>query len=238
MNKEYPKVLVIGLGRVGHACLNLLASRGFSDFVLLDHDRIEKKNIQDTRYLRQDIGKRKVEAAAELVFRANPRANIKVLGYTVQATDFAWLLRKTGLLDGWTVAVFAFDDPNALVIANEQLYPLIPICFPGVHRQAESAHVIYTIPGTTPCLTCAMQVEDARPLSQLRPRDARFGVETSDTLAHCVHQIILEICGHAGKNWVQPQTGRTILFLRENLRNGTWWQARRMPQCPICTERR
>ncbi len=238
MDESYPKILGIGLGRVGQACLTRLVEDGFTEFVLVDHDRIEARNIPETDYRTADVGKPKVDAAAEMILRANPEAKIQVLGRRVQEVPFPWLLARGGLVDRPAVAVFAFDDPQALPVANRAVYPWLPICFPGVHAHALTGHVIYTIPGETPCITCALRDPDGRSLRQLPAREARFGTEASDRLASCVLQVILEIAGLRPRRLVRPHTRRTILYLRNNLTQGTWGRAGHLPPCEICPERR
>ncbi len=238
MDESYPKILMIGLGRVGQACLKQLVENSVADFLLEDDDRVEAKNLPETRYGEADVGKRKVDAAAEMILRANPEAKIQVLSRRVQDVNFAWLLARGGLGDRPAVAVFAFDDPQALPVANRALYPLLPICFPGVHRQGTAGHVIYTVPRQTPCLTCALRDPDGRSLRQLPAREARFGTEASDRLASCVLQLVLEIAGMRPRRLVQPYTRRTILYLQNNLTRGTWWRAGHLPQCQICPGRR
>ncbi len=238
MDENYLKVLMIGNGRVGQACLKQLVENSVADFLLEDDDRVEARNIPETHYRTADVGKRKVDAAAEMILRANPAAKVQVLSRKVQEIDFAWLLARGGLVDRLAVAVFAFDDPQALPVANRALYPWLPICFPGVHRQGTAGHIIYTLPGETPCITCALRDPDGRSLRQLPAREARFGTDVSDRLASCVLQVILEISGLRPRRLVQPHTRRTILFLQDNLTRGTWWRAGHLPQCQVCPERR
>ncbi len=241
MNEMYPRVIVIGLGRVGQACLMRLVENGFDKFVLIDHDQVERKNIPDTRYRKEDVGKPKTEAAAEFILRANRAAKIQVLSERVQEVPFPWLLARTGLADGSGVALFAFDDPQALPIANRAIYSHVATCFPGLHREGpegRTGHLIYSIPNVTPCLMCALRDTDGRQLRQLPEQQARFGVEASDRLASCVLQVILEISGLRPRRLVQPHTRRTILYLRNNLTQGTWWRAGHLPQCQVCPGRR
>jgi len=68
----YP-VTIIGLGGIGSHLPVELAKIGFRDFTLYDDDRVEPHNIPIQFFRKEDIGKLKAEAAAQILKEFSPR---------------------------------------------------------------------------------------------------------------------------------------------------------------------
>lgn len=61
------KVTLVGVGAIGsHVAVNL-AKSGFAHFDLVDHDKVELENVGVQAYHKGHVGKRKVDAARELI---------------------------------------------------------------------------------------------------------------------------------------------------------------------------
>ena len=71
---EKHQVAVVGLGAVGRQVVMLLASMGIERPTLVDFDTVDMVNISTQGYLEEDIGKPKVEAAANHWLKVNPKA--------------------------------------------------------------------------------------------------------------------------------------------------------------------
>ncbi len=70
-------VLVVGLGGLGSAVALYLAASGLGRLVLADFDRVDLANLQrQVLYESGDLGRAKVEAAAERLTRLNPDCRI------------------------------------------------------------------------------------------------------------------------------------------------------------------
>ncbi|MEM3342309.1 MAG: HesA/MoeB/ThiF family protein [Thermoplasmata archaeon] len=74
------KVLIIGCGADGTACLNLLARAGVGNITVIDRDVVEEVNLQrQSIYLEKDIGKPKAEVARRFALAANSSIKVKAI---------------------------------------------------------------------------------------------------------------------------------------------------------------
>lgn len=73
------KVAVFGIGGVGSYTVEALARAGIGNFILVDHDKVSKSNInRQIIATHSTVGKYKVEIAKERILDINPNANIEV----------------------------------------------------------------------------------------------------------------------------------------------------------------
>ena len=80
------KVLVVGAGGLGAPLLQYLAAAGIGTIGIVDFDKIEDSNLQrQVLFTTKDIGKLKVEVAAERIQSQNPY--IKVTTYNTRLTS-------------------------------------------------------------------------------------------------------------------------------------------------------
>ncbi|MEF3280103.1 MAG: sulfur carrier protein ThiS adenylyltransferase ThiF [Elusimicrobiota bacterium] len=70
------KIMVIGCGGLGSNILNILVRTGFKNFVIVDYDMVELKNLNRQFYFPEDVGKNKVEITKKRLLKINPEANI------------------------------------------------------------------------------------------------------------------------------------------------------------------
>jgi len=74
------KVLVVGAGGLGCACLQYLAAAGLGAIGIIDHDKVALHNLhRQVLYTVNDIGLSKAERAAAALRQLNPDINIKAL---------------------------------------------------------------------------------------------------------------------------------------------------------------
>lgn len=66
------KIHIIGCGAVGSTIAELLARCGLTDFVLYDHDIVETHNLVNQMFREKDVGKKKVDALADILAEINP----------------------------------------------------------------------------------------------------------------------------------------------------------------------
>lgn len=77
---EAAKVGIIGLGGVGSLLAEYLARLGIGQFLLVDDDRVEHSNLSRlVGATEADIGRYKVDLAAEIIHRASPEADVTML---------------------------------------------------------------------------------------------------------------------------------------------------------------
>jgi len=79
------RIGIVGLGSVGSIVATILARTGFSNFVLIDFDGVEEKNLDRSNYLVPDIGRAKVSAVADSIRRSStsPKVHIEEVEYSV-----------------------------------------------------------------------------------------------------------------------------------------------------------
>lgn len=80
------KIGIVGLGSVGSIVAEILSRTGFSDFVLIDFDTVEEKNLDRlTNVFKKDIGRSKVDAVYDGIKRSatSPKIRIKKVEYSV-----------------------------------------------------------------------------------------------------------------------------------------------------------
>lgn len=100
-------VVALGTGGLGSAVLQALTGFGVGRFTLVDFDRIERKNLaRQYLYRESDIGRLKVESAADWVRGYTPDARVTAVNARIDAPeDVSALLADADLVIG------AIDQP-------------------------------------------------------------------------------------------------------------------------------
>lgn len=88
-------VAVIGAGGLGSPCLQYLAAAGVGQITLIDDDVVSLSNLQrQTLFTTADIGRPKVEAAAERLQALNPHVVVEPIEARLTAETAAMLLSE------------------------------------------------------------------------------------------------------------------------------------------------
>ncbi len=142
---------MVGAGSVGWAIAVYLAEAGVGAFVLFDNDALDAANLSRHACGLHDLGRRKVDAVAELV---RERA---ATGYALHHDILA--LADHGLdarLSGADLVIASTDSPAVQFLVNESCVRLdIPALFVGAYERAVAGEVIAVRSGG-PCLFCAV----------------------------------------------------------------------------------
>ncbi len=69
-------VSIIGVGAIGRQVALQLAALGVTRFQLVDFDKVEFTNVTTQGYLREDIGRAKVDATASAVWQIDPQIEV------------------------------------------------------------------------------------------------------------------------------------------------------------------
>ncbi|WP_276348839.1 ThiF family adenylyltransferase [Daejeonella sp. JGW-45] len=80
------KIGIVGLGSVGSIVAEILARTGISNFVLIDFDLVEEKNLDRlTNVFKDHIGRQKVEVIREAILRSAtaPRVTVEACPYSI-----------------------------------------------------------------------------------------------------------------------------------------------------------
>ena len=112
------RVMVLGLGGVGSACVEALTRGGVGGLVLVDGDTVQPSNINRQVIAFTDtVGMRKTDAARLMALRINPEARIETVNRFVLPEDLPELLAETGAADGGVDYVVDAIDTIATKIA-------------------------------------------------------------------------------------------------------------------------
>lgn len=130
------KVVVVGLGSVGSIIAEALVKTGVVNIVLIDFDTVEKKNMDRLQGIGpDDIGRLKVEAIREHLYKVAPTKdiNIEVLPYSIVEE-----LGMRGVIDG-DVVFSCVDRPWPRYVLNQLAYAnCIPIIDGGIDANQNS----------------------------------------------------------------------------------------------------
>ncbi len=143
--------MIAGMGGLGTASSELLASIGIGNMRIVDYDVIELTNLPRQKlYNESDIGKAKVDVAEERLILRNPTVNIDPKPTKIDA------LSVNSLIDGIDVIVDGLDLFSTRKILHKASYEFkIPYVFAGA--LAESANIMtITHKENTPCLECVL----------------------------------------------------------------------------------
>ena len=95
-------VAVVGAGGIGSPALQYLAGGGVGRLTIIDDDRVDLANLQrQTLFATADIGRPKVEVAAERVAALNPDVRIRQVASRIDSTNAESVIGDADLvLDG------------------------------------------------------------------------------------------------------------------------------------------
>ena len=141
------KVLIVGLGGLGSPVAQYLAAAGVGHLGLLDGDNVSLTNLQrQVIHTTPDIGKPKVETAAEKIHALNP---------DVQTTEMQLYMSEDNAMDiigGYDFIIDGTDNFSTKYLVNDACVMLgKPFCIGGINRFA--GQVMTHLPGTA-CYRC------------------------------------------------------------------------------------
>ncbi len=106
--------LIVGLGGLGSAASLYLASGGVGKLILVDHDTVDLSNLQrQIVHGTADIGKPKVESAAQTLLNINPLISIETVNHKLDSAK----LEQT--IAGVDVVLDCTDNFNSRFAINE-----------------------------------------------------------------------------------------------------------------------
>lgn len=149
---ESARIVVLGVGGLGGWSALSLACCGIGKMLLIDSDRVEETNLnRQVLYTEADIGRLKVEVAAERLRAFNSRMRLETVPEKVDGEASV-----AALVDGYDLVIDAADWPaheieqwvNSACFAAEVPY-ITMSHFPPIARVGP----LY-VPGVTGCFAC------------------------------------------------------------------------------------
>ena len=141
-------VLIAGCGGLGSAVIPLLAASGLGKLILCDDDTVRVSNLnRQTIYREQDVGRRKVHAAAGFIKCLNSDVEVCAVDSAIGPKNFEAIMSDVEIVvdcvDRLAVKIFLND---ACVAMNKTLVHCVSIGFTG--------EVMVIKPGGKPCYRC------------------------------------------------------------------------------------
>ena len=215
------RALVIGMGGLGCPAALALARSGIGTLGLVDPDTVDVSNLpRQLLYDAHDVGRAKVEVAAERLRGVCPGIRVVTTQARFTAGDAAWLRDFDIVLDGTDSIAAKFDVSDAAVAAG----------VPLVHAGAVDfrAQLLTIVPRATACYRCVFE--------QPPPPDDVPSCQEAGVLGP-----VVALAGSLqAADALRVATGRRPLFadrlLSIDLRAGTWRSipVARSAHCAAC----
>ena len=145
------KVLIIGAGGLGAPAAMYLAAAGVGTIGIADCDKVELSNLQrQIIHTTDDIGKTKVQSAAETIKALNPDVEVITYHEYVNSQNIAGMIADYDfIIDG------ADNFPTKFLINDACILGRKPFCHAGILR-FEGQLMTY-VPEDGPCYRCIFE---------------------------------------------------------------------------------
>jgi len=142
------KVLIVGAGGLGSPAALYLTAAGVGIIGLLDGDEVDLTNLQrQVIHHTSDLGRRKVESAAEKMRAINPDVHVQTYDTWARADNFAEIASQ------YDFVIDAVDNFAGKFLINDACYfQRKPFVHAGI-RQFEG-QLMTVLPGQTTCYRC------------------------------------------------------------------------------------
>ncbi len=142
------KVIIAGSGGLGCAASTYLAAAGVGTIRIVDLDRVELSNLnRQILHWDNDIGRNKVDSAAEKLSQLNQSVKIEAVEETISEANISRLVA------GFDLIVDAMDNlPTRYLLNKAAIENHIPFVHGAVYGFEGRSMTI--IPGKTACLRC------------------------------------------------------------------------------------
>lgn len=213
------RVLVAGVGGLGGVATTYLAAAGVGFIRIVDNGVLELNNLnRQIPYSEKDLGRLKVEAAAERLVSLNSDIVVEAIPQKITTENIDWLLKEIDLV------VDGLDNFEARFIVNDRC---VEIGIPFIHGAVYSleGRLMTIIPGRSPCLRCLIP---SPPPSQ----DTIPVIGPLPGVIGCLEALeAIKIITNLGK----PFTDRMLIFDGLSLEFASIPVAR-SPNCPVCSK--
>ena len=215
-------VLIIGAGGLGCASSQYLAAAGVGKITLVDFDKVELSNLQrQVLHHDSDIGRFKVESAADALNEINPHIKIQTIARCVEDQELETLIRHH------TVVLDASDNVATRNQLNRLCYESKTPLISGAAIRMEGQVSVFTYQNEDePCYQC---------LSGLFGENALTCVEAG-VMSPVVGIIgavqameAIKVITHLGT----PLTGKILMLDAMSM---SWREMKlmKLPTCPVC----
>jgi molybdopterin/thiamine biosynthesis adenylyltransferase len=146
------RVVLVGAGGLGSPAAYYLAAAGVGHLRLVDHDRVDRSNLQrQVLHRDEDIGELKVRSGAKALLALNPSISVEAIALRVEAGNVMALIADAD------VVVDGSDNfPTRYLVNDACVRAGKPLVYGAVHRFEGQASVFDAgrRRGESPCYRC------------------------------------------------------------------------------------
>lgn len=142
------KVVIAGSGGLGSPVAIYLAAAGVGTLRIIDNDKVELSNLnRQVLYWDKDIGRSKVQSAADKLVQLNKEVRLETIETTITAKN------AVGMVAGFDVIIDALDNlPTRFLLNKAAIEYNIPFVHGAVYSM--EGRVMTIVPGKSACLRC------------------------------------------------------------------------------------
>lgn len=242
-------VFVLGLGSIGSELVTLLAQAGVTKFILADPEQLEEPNLVRHVGKFHQLGRYKVDIAAELIHLTNPNANITAITQMLEPATiegFKPYIKKSHVIACCTGSP---TDRTANTLCAELRRPGV---FAGMFERAEAGFALQYMPHhkRSPCLNCVWDYArfvEGDSNDQRRERAARYGFSEEELASQQGLYIdIKPVAAIQAKMVVQallrpsqyaaPRLPTKLAVWNSHTMSAHWIPALRRKDCSVCNQ--
>ncbi|MEZ4702273.1 MAG: molybdopterin-synthase adenylyltransferase MoeB [Rhodothermales bacterium] len=215
-------VLLVGAGGLGAPLALYLAAAGVGRIGLVDFDTVDATNLQrQVLYGQQDVGRRKLDAAAERLADLNPHIRIERHPVHLTSENALDLIRRYDV-----VADGTDNFPTRYLVNDACVLTGTPNAYGSIFRFEGQVSVFAAEGG--PCYRCIFPEPPPPGLVPSCAEGGVLGVLPGMVGTMQANEVIKLILGIG-----EPLIGRLMLVdaLSMKVRE---WKVRRDPECPVC----
>ena len=149
-------VFVVGLGSGGSGVTVESVKSGVTDFIIMDHDRVEVGNVMRHVARLSDVGRFKTKVLAELIQEKNPYANVLTLEEKVSWDNFEKV--REPVRQAATVLCCTDNRPSKTILNRLCAEENTPLIIAGAFRRAYGGQVLRIRPGESMCYQCFLMM--------------------------------------------------------------------------------
>jgi adenylyltransferase/sulfurtransferase len=211
----------VGAGGIGNPVSTQLVAMGVDKLRIVDRDVIEVTNLHRQHlYTDDDIGRVKVEAAAERLCKLNP--TVKIEPVPTSLTNYT----AESLIKGFDIVIDALDSVDARYALNDACIKYnIPLIYAGALGMLGSICTI--LPNKTACLRCMFPELNEEEM----PACSTEGVHPSILYLVAGVQVSEAIKIITGR---EPALANKLLYIDLNDLSFERIQMSRQEECPSC----
>src|SRR5919199_3955912 len=214
-------ICVVGAGGIGNPVITQMVAIGVGRLQIVDRDVIEITNLHRQHlYTDDDIGRVKVEAAADRLCKLNPTVKIEPIPTSV--TKYT----AESLVEGFDIVIDALDSVDARYALNDAcIKHNIPLIYAGALGMLGSVCTI--LPNKTACLRCMFPELNEEEM----PACSTEGVHPSILYLVAGIQVSEAVKVIIGR---EPALANRLLYIDLNELSFEHIQMFRQEECPSC----